>query len=282
MSDVQFEIYNFPDGQRQVKIIAPSQALYSKDTPVTISSRMNNFQDLELIICSVMSLRHIGFKEIHLFCPFFLGSRSDRLFEPGTNHYLKDVVCPIINSLNFDTVTVVDPHSDVLEACVNNLKKISNLNLVEFALKYLGDEDFTLISPDAGAAKKIFGIADKIDYKGSILICTKTRDEHGKLSNLNIPLNYEHVSKPIIIIDDICDGGATFVKIGKKIFDYRVATGADAKTFGKVYLIVTHAILSHGFVELDRYFDGIFTTDSYKTIHSAFLTTYNIKQLELF
>ena len=29
----------------------------------------------------------------------------------------------IINSLNFESVTVLDPHSDVLEACLNNFKQ---------------------------------------------------------------------------------------------------------------------------------------------------------------
>jgi ribose-phosphate pyrophosphokinase len=282
-SDIHFKIYNFPDGQRQVKIESPVKALYSfKETPVTIMSRMNNFQDLELIICSVKSLRGLGFKELNLYCPLFLGSRSDRVFEPGTNNYLKDVICPIINSLEFESVIVVDPHSDVLEACLNNFKKISNLALVEFALKDFKDEDFTLVSPDAGALKKVFNIAEKIKYEGSILTCTKTRDEHGKLSNLNIPLNYEHVCKPIIIIDDICDGGATFARIGRAIYGYRVATGADSKTFGKVSLIITHGMFNNGFAELARYFNSMYTTNSYKNINKAFLTAHKIKQLDVF
>ena len=132
-SDIQFEVYNFPDGQRQVKIIAPARALYPSDyTPVLISSRMNNFQDLELIICAVKSLKVLNYKNLHLFCPFFLGSRSDRNFEVGTNNYLKEVICPIVNSLKFDSVTVMDPHSDVLEACLNNYSKVDNVDLINF------------------------------------------------------------------------------------------------------------------------------------------------------
>lgn len=289
-SEVKFEIYNFPDGQRQVKIHAPSRALYPDgSTTVSISSRMNNFQDLEVIICATKSLRQLGFKEIHLYCPYFLGSRSDRIFEVGTNNYLKDVICPIVNSLKFESVTVLDPHSDVLEACLNNYRKLNNFDLVRFAIsnldeEYPGDlfENIVLVSPDAGAAKKIYKVAEHIGYKGEVLICSKTRDEHGKLSNLNIPLNYEHVEKQLIIIDDICDGGATFVNIGRKIWEYRIATGAESKTFGPVSLVVTHGLFKNGYIELNRYIKNIYTTNSYSTIHQAFLNSYRIKQLEVF
>ena len=288
-SEVKFEIYNFPDGQKQVKIHAPSRALYPEGSKnVTILSRMNNFQDLELIICSVKSLTLLGFEEIHLYCPYFLGCRSDRVFEVGTNNYLKHVICPIINSLNFKSVTVLDPHSDVLEACLNGFVKIDNKSLVIFAIKDLYPEEgclndnAILISPDAGALKKIHKIADAIGYTGEILCCTKNRDEHGKLSNLNIPLNYEHVEKDFILIDDICDGGTTFVNVGKRIWDYRVSTGANSSTFGRVSLVVTHGMFNNGFIELNRYFKNVYTTNSYRDIHQAFLTAYNIKQLALF
>lgn len=290
-SEVKFEIYNFPDGQRQVKIHAPSRALYPDgSTSITISGRMNNFQDLEIIICATKSLRLLGFKEIHLYCPYFLGSRSDRIFEVGTNNYLRDIICPIVNSLHFESVTVMDPHSDVLEACLNNYKKIDNKALVTFALHDLmGDQSLSsylessfLLSPDAGALKKVHKIAQEIGYDKDILVCTKSRDAQGKLSNISIPLNYEHVEKDIIIIDDICDGGATFINIGKEIWQYRIATGAESRTFGKVILIVTHGLFKNGYSEITRYIKNIYTTNSYAEIHKAFLGSYGIKQLDVF
>ncbi len=36
--------------------------------------------------------------------------------------------------------------------------------------------------------------------------------------------------------------------------------------FAKVYLIVTHGIFSAGFAELTQYFEGIYTTNSYREI----------------
>lgn len=61
--------------------------------------------------------------------------------------------------------------------------------------------------------------------------------------------------KDYIIIDDICDGGATFINIAKEI--------KKAYSCNHIYLIVTHGIFSKGFYELCDYFDGIYCTNSY-------------------
>jgi len=179
-SDIKYKISKFPDGQQQVTIekfhkdnetFKPPPGIQS----VQIKSRLNNFLDLELIICAVKSLRELGVKEIHLYTPYFMGARSDRKFEEGSNNYLKDIICPIINSLNFDSVTVLDPHSHVLEACLDTFCSNTNKQLVNFALYDLyGDKwdggdlslkeikDFILISPDAGASHKIYKLAEQI------------------------------------------------------------------------------------------------------------------------
>ena len=130
-SDIQYEIQRFPDGQQNI-IIEDYNA--RGIWPVIIKSRLNNFKDLELIICSVASLRELGIKTIHLYVPYIMGARSDRKFQEGGNNYIKNVLAPIINSLNFESVTCIDPHSDVLEACINRFKKESNLYLFTMAI----------------------------------------------------------------------------------------------------------------------------------------------------
>ena len=130
-SQLEFEISKFPDGQQSVTI---KSSLFDTSGTVEIISRMNSFKDLELIICANIALKEIGVKEIHLFVPYFLGARSDRKFVDGGSNYLKDVICPIINMQNFETVTVLDPHSDVLEACLKNFRKVTNIEFVRKSL----------------------------------------------------------------------------------------------------------------------------------------------------
>lgn len=283
-SDIKFEVSKFPDGQQQVKITKCGEFF------VQLNARLNNFKDLELIICATKSLRELGVKEIHLCTPYFLGSRSDRKFEEGSNNYLKDVICPIINSLKFQSVTVLDPHSDVLEACLDNFKKVYNKKLIELSLFNIETgiypgmlnkpeflNKFVLISPDAGANKKIFKIAEQISYKGDIITCSKSREENGKLSRVNVPSGpIGSYDKDFIIIDDICDGGATFINIAKEFRKSGLYTG-------KLYLIVTHGIFSKGFDELNKYFDGIYCTNSYRDICDIeYDEKSNVKQLNVF
>lgn len=290
-SEIAFEVSKFPDGQEQVKILG-KKVWYSpkleddekqfiraieKGERVMIKSRFNTFLDLELIACSVASLRGLGVKEIHLYVPYFLGSRSDRQFEEGSNHYLKHVVCPIINSLNFESVTVLDAHSDVLEALINNFKKISNVNLIKAFMEEINfSDEIIFVAPDAGAAKKIYKIAEEVDFKGDIMTCSKDRNTSGELSKTTVPLRNRHRGKDFVIIDDICDGGATFLNIANVI--------REDKSFkdSKIYLIVTHGIFSKGVSHVKKMFDRIYCTNSYQDIHPNIMEKFNVKQLNVF
>jgi ribose-phosphate pyrophosphokinase len=268
-SDIKYTIQRFPDGQQNVVINRNYKSEIniidiSHIPNIQIKSYLNNWLDLELIVAAVASLRELGVEEIHLYTPYIVGARSDRKFEEGGNNYIKDVIAPVINSLEFKTVTCIDPHSDVLEACIKGFKKEDNLELLEFAAQSLEcfnaeNQNFIFISPDAGATKKIYKIAEKIGYKGDIITCSKDRDVDGKLTKTIVPVTFEQLKseKDFIIIDDICDGGATFINIAKTIKDERQSS--------KIYLIVTHGIFSKGLKELSQYFDGIYTTNSYRT-----------------
>jgi ribose-phosphate pyrophosphokinase len=277
-SDIKYIKTPFPDGQQNITIKDDNFIHYSKEQIVTISSRLNNWLDLELIVASVACLRDLKVKEIHLYTPYIIGARSDRKFEEGGNNYLKDVICPVINSLNFKTVTCIDPHSDVLEACIKGFRKESNLELCHFTFKNIygsgqvgpfTDPKFILVSPDAGASKKIYKLAEQIGYKGDIITCSKDRDENGKLTKCIIPLDKcDYYGKDFIIIDDICDGGNTFINIMKELKDHLYLENKDSK----FYLIVTHGIFSKGFDELSKYFDGIYCTNSYRDLPEYIMT----------
>lgn len=271
-SDIKYLPQKFPDGQQNIIIDKNTIFNPTSEEPIQIKSRLNNWLDLELLICTVASLKQLGVEEIHLYVPYIIGARSDRDFTEGNggNNYLKDVICPIINSLNFKSVTCIDPHSDVLEACIKGFRKEFNLHLQ--LIKYFFNENyphaagfdldrFILISPDAGATKKIYKLAEQIGYKGDIITCNKDRDANGKLIKTVVPITKEHLNKDLIIIDDICDGGATFINIAKEIKKLPYFRG-------KIYLIVTHGIFSKGFEELSIYFDSIYCTNSYGQLES--------------
>ena len=257
-SDIKFHINKFPDGQQSVDILEGANYLQDKD--IKIYSRIRSFRDIELIICANQALRLLGVPSVSLYVPFFLGSRSDRKFKEGGVNYLKNVIAPIINSQNFDCVLTLDPHSDVLEAVLNNYEKIDNLLLVNSALSEIGKESVILVSPDGGALKKIFDVAEYFQIP-NIITAIKHRDiTTGKITHTEVPLSEERYYKDskFVIVDDICDGGRTFIELAKAI--------KEKVTDAKIYLVVTHGLFTSGFGELNEHFEKIFTTNSYAEV----------------
>lgn len=272
-SDISYKISKFPDGQQSITI-SSFLVESNKDSIVQLSSRMNSFKDIELIICANQILKEMGVKKIELYVPYFLGGRSDRKFGEGQTNYLKNVICPIINSQKFSKVIVMDAHSDVLEACLDNFKKIDNIKLVDFALSEIKgrSSQTALISPDAGALKKIFDVAKEFNIS-NVTTASKVRDIiSGNIIRTELPIMDLVDIEDIIIIDDICDGGRTFIELAKVI---------RLQTDKPIHLVVTHGIFSAGFEELEKHFDSIFTTDSIH-IDVAELGATKVKQLTIF
>lgn len=274
-SHIHYDISKFPDGQQDIIIkghLAPKYSdegihqEYSLDfgkKAVKIAARFNNFLDLEIIICTTKALREIGVKEISLYIPYLLGARSDRKFVQGGNHYLRDIIAPILNSQGYESISCIDAHSSVSQAVIPNLIVHNNEALVKFALSDINSDNFVLVAPDAGAQHKIFNLAKEITYKGEIITCTKERDlSTGKILKTSVN---KLVNGDFVIIDDICDGGKTFIEIAK-VFKKNYPEN-------KIYLIVTHGIFSQGFSELYKYFTKIYCTNSYSDLNSFEFTT---------
>lgn len=242
---VEYEVSKFPDGQQNIRILSIPQDSLS---PIIIKSRLNSWQDLELIVCAVVALRNKCSNKIKLYVPYLLGARSDRAFEPGGVNYLKQVICPIINSLNLDEVISLDPHSDVTEACINNFRRG---DLWAFYHE-IYVKNSIVVAPDAGAYKRAEKVAKQWDIK-KLITCNKVRDlKTGKITKTEVPLA-GCKGKDFILIDDICDGGRTFEEIAKVI---------KAKyPKAKITLVVTHGIFSNGRISG---IDKIYTTNSYQ------------------
>ena len=120
------------------------------------------------------------------------------------------------------------------------------------------NDRFILIAPDGGSLKKIYKLAEQLGYKGDVITCSKDRDVDGKLTKTIVPVSII-VNKDYVIIDDIADGAGTFINIAKVL-------RPRLHESNKIYLVVTHGIFSKGFEELNKYFDGIYCTNSYKDI----------------
>jgi ribose-phosphate pyrophosphokinase len=122
------------------------------------------------------------------------------------------------------------------------------------------NNNFYLISPDAGSNKKIYDLAKSIGYTNEIIRCDKLRDIPTGQIIETIVYKDDLDGKDAIIVDDICDGGKTFIELAKVL---------KQKNVGKIYLVITHGIFSQGFEGLASYVSGIYTTNSVKDIEDG-------------
>jgi ribose-phosphate pyrophosphokinase len=124
------------------------------------------------------------------------------------------------------------------------------------------------VSPDAGAYKKIFDVAKKFDIN-KVITATKVRDlKTGQILHTEVPLQDLNEDIKYVIVDDICDGGRTFTEIAKAI--------RTQVPNARIYLVVTHGIFSAGFEELEKYFERIYTTNSYKDTIERIVNRFNV------
>jgi len=277
-SPIQYTVSDFPDGQQSLTIDTKSIILSTDE--VEIKSRFNSFRDLELIICATAALKNLMIEKIHLYIPHCLGGRSDRKFSEGGINYVKNIVAPIINAQEYSGVSIFDPHSDVLEGCIDKFVKMENYILVrnsieDYKMKNPGRE-FRIISPDAGALKKVYLAAENVGYTDEILIGSKHRDmKTGRITRTEVDLKGTSPNWDFFIIDDICDGGRTFIELAKVINSH--VWPYDEYFRGKIYLVVSHGIFSAGLESLLDVFETIYTTDSIKEVNNE-----RVHQLKFF
>ncbi len=249
----------FPDSQQSVEFEE-----VPKKSNWRISARLSDFRQVELLLAVVGAIKAITPScKINLNIVYLLGGRSDRHFSKHSPHYLRDVIAPVINQLNLTEVRILDPHSDVSEAVFKKCRPFSALHVL--LGKYLTDKKPTgaiqIVVPDAGAEKRIIKtIADYSKLTNEplpeirLIQCIKTRDlATGAITGLTVCQNQEvDFELPTVVIDDLCDGGKTFIEIADKVMVKDLA------------LIVAHGIFSKGIDPILAEYNRIYTTNSFK------------------
>ncbi|KRD62651.1 phosphoribosylpyrophosphate synthetase [Flavobacterium sp. Root935] len=260
--EIKFQSFTFSGGEPHIKINPD----FDRNQKITITHRLNSFNDLGLLCITVDALRRMDVKIIDLFIPYFPAARQDRVMIPGEPLSVK-VYADIINALQLNKVFVFDAHSEVTPALLSNSTVIPNYTFIKEVLNRIG-ENVKLISPDGGALKKIYKVSEFLGG-AEVVECSKSRDvKTGRLSGFKV---YEDDLQGIdcLIVDDICDGGGTFVGLAEELKN---------KNAGKLYLAVSHGIFNKGF-EVLNCFDAIFTTNSVKDFEGESVQVIKLDQL---
>lgn len=194
----------------------------------------------------------------NLICPYFPAARQDRIENRSESFSLHSYITIIIALKNMEGLVIYDPHSDVLPA----LLPLNTEIIYQHSLLYkmladnlvLNNEPIVLVAPDKGASKKIlknFTMLKQLGYNViDILQADKIRDyETGQIVKTSVEQKDITSHALLIVVDDICDGGRTFVELGKVL--------KQQYPDNSLKLFVSHGIFSKGLSELEQYYDQI-------------------------
>lgn len=173
--------------------------------------------------------------------PYIPHARQDR--NVSNRLFTLKYFAKLLNEMNFEYVKVLDPHSDVSVALIDSIKVTTVEDL-------LGDSfeipvDTVIMYPDNGAAKK-HGATDQN------IIGNKHRNSDGRITDYEL-INFKEGTKDVLIIDDICSYGCTFVSAAKAL---------KARGVEHVNLYVSHCETNIFKGEVFNYIDNVYTTDS--------------------
>lgn len=197
---------------------------------VTITAHIHSGDVMQLaILVDAVRRMHNGVK-IRLDIPYLPYARQDRVMTDGESLALK-VFCDFINYLKFEEVTVDDCHSDVGIALLNNVRWFKQYPDIATGIDMTAYD--AIVSPDAGAMKKATHIA--VTARKDMIVATKNRNvQTGEVSNPYF--SGDVVGKNLLIVDDLCDAGNTFIKL---------AIALKEKGAKRVDLYVTHGIFAY-------------------------------------
>lgn len=243
-----FERVTYPVGERHTR----ARNLDTLRGISTIEAQAHRFDDLCEIVTADRILRRNDIN-IEWYLPYFPFARHDRRIDESDGFEI-ELALELVRELD---LVIADPHSEVS----GMLPHFSQASTVEI-MRGEGacSSDPIVVIPDAGAAKKAtewVGGADAVQ-------ALKRRDPRtGKLSRFEV-IAESLGGRPCVIVDDICDGGGTFLGLAE-----RLRTTHDA---GPLTLIVTHGMFTKGLDELTQAFDRIYTFAPTDTVPLATTT----------
>jgi len=235
-----FSVTHYPSGEFHVAL-RPN--VYSPGNHINIlADDIRDFNGLGCLVSANDILSRLRC-EPKWFVPFFPFARDDRR-NTSNDGFELGMAIKMVEHMD---ITILDPHSDV----AGMLKHIPQEVVVGHWQQCWGlwGEKVCFIIPDAGAIKK----ANKFIGSNPSVVCHKTRDTAtGKLSGFGITSGEEHIlGAHCVIVDDICDGGGTFMGLAKIIRQHKPA---------QLDLVVTHGLFTRGINDLLGIFDQLYTT----------------------
>lgn len=244
----------------EVNVVLDTQvikALQMQQTVIAhVIANLTDANKLMALMMTVDAIRRVNPEaKITAAIPYFPYARQDRVCNDGEALSVS-VVANLINSLDLTSVEIVDPHSNVVAALIKNVRIRTQASFMNSIKAHLASsilpKDVWLMAPDQGAYKKVLDLAADNNFAG-FLHAIKERDPK-TMEIKQVQIQGAVRDKHILVVDDICDGGRTFLELGQIL---------KAEGAASIRLFVTHGIFSYGTEKLCSLYDEVYTTYSF-------------------
>jgi len=233
LNDHEIVPTRFPDGTSQIWKIDFDTILTHKGTAHVIRMEYHSEADIINLMQLKMLLDSLDLKKEPILSMEYLPyARQDKDVDNNTCFALR-AFAKIINLLDFNKVAIMDAHSEIAEEVIDNFYGYFPMQM--FSTLFVTLDSFVICYPDGGALEKYKDIYSN-ELEEPVVYAEKTRNAlTGEITHMRL---YGDVrDKSVLIVDDICDGGATFTRLASLLY----AEGAT-----EVNLFVAHGIFSKG------------------------------------
>lgn len=246
-----FATINYPDNQSSLIL-----NLHELDVkkPVYIKCRIRNFSDLEKMMCLIGALKRNDFYIKRIDYVYLFGMRSDRAFQQGEPSYFKDVVLPILKTFGEEQTYVLFPHNRTILGLMDAKCLSLTESLYNSATQYIWGDQSSSFLIESLSPHDIFANFQPDCFEKKRI----DRDIQVSLKPSFLE-EIKNCCRPIFIMDDLCDGGGTFIAEAKYLRENGVTAPLN--------LFVGHGLFTGSLEPLLEYFDQIICTNSYQHIH---------------
>lgn len=260
-SSVELKVLKFPGGEVHVTV--------ETDVPadaIEIKAHLPNSEAVITLLMATDALRraYAGIP-IDLHLPYVPYARQDRVANAGESLSVK-VFAELINAQDYRRVVIEDPHSDVTPALIDRVVIDDPLPTLRHVVQHVLNTNtgLALVAPDAGARKRVLKLASQLDLP--VVFADKVRDtKTGKITGTEIQGDLPDCA--LLVIDDICDGGRTFIELAHAARGKQAGRAAPSP----LYLYVTHGIFSKGLDAMLEDYVAVFTRNNWTSDDRAIL-----------
>lgn len=252
----------FPDGTSQVWKLDLDDYKYNSVKVIWDFEEESELIWINQLIC-LLYQEKIEIEELYI--PYLPYGRQDKDVSNDLT-FAREVFLEILLKEHVGKLSTLDAHSE--HPAIHSYKPFDYIDdsIVDFSDTPHSPYDVVLVFPDAGAYDRYYNT-----YKDGwqTIVLDKVRDQKtGWITSLKLDesrttfktderrgiRHFRPVTYKFLIIDDIADGGATFIRASKFLHEhYKCAVG----------LYVTHGIYSKGFEEMiDSGISKFYTTQS--------------------